>query len=171
MQRRPTISLIAALSAFNRGIGNNGALLWSLPEDLKHFQRLTRNHPVVMGRKTFDSIVGYIGSPLPNRTNIVITRRPAHISYSGVYATASLSDALEYACTLETDEVFVAGGAHVYEQALPYADRLYLTLVADTPQADTFFPAYEDTFPTVIERHDHEEHGIPYTWLTLERAK
>jgi dihydrofolate reductase len=122
-----------------------------------------------MGRKTFDSIVGYIGSPLPNRTNIVITRTPAHITFADVHAVDSFEEALMYACTLKTDEIFVAGGAQVYEQALTYADRLYLTLVRDTPAADTFFPPYETQFPVVAERREHGEHGIPYTWVTLER--
>lgn len=156
----------------NRELGNADKLLWHIPEDLKRFRTLTRGHPIIMGRKTFESILGYIGKPLPERTNIVITR-DAHYDvskYGGdVLVASSLEGAIEIAKSQPgSEEIHIGGGAQIYEQALPHIDKLYLTLVDDSPEADTFFPPYENQF-TQVSRDERESNGIKYVWTELER--
>lgn len=127
------VALIAAM-AENRVIGHGGDLPWRLPRDMRHFQRLTTGHTVIMGRKTYDSV----GQPLPNRRNLVITR---NLDYRppGIEVFLGLDDALLAA---DANEVFVAGGAEIYRLALPRAERLYLTVVHAVVGGDTFFPAF-----------------------------
>ncbi|HEX7971741.1 MAG TPA: dihydrofolate reductase, partial [Thiobacillus sp.] len=120
-QNKPRISVIAAL-ARNRVIGIENRLPWRLPEDLAHFKALTLNHPILMGRKTFESL----GRPLPGRTNIVITRNPGYC-HDGYVVAASIPAAI--ALCQDADELFFIGGAELYAQAIPLADRLYLTEV------------------------------------------
>lgn len=130
------ISIIVAV-AENGVIGSNNSLLWHISEDLKHFKALTTGHPVVMGRKTFESL----GRPLPNRTNVVITRQAAE--FPGCKVVHSLEEAVALFPTEE--EVFVIGGGQIYEQALPRADRFYLTRVFRAYEGDTLFPAWDQT--------------------------
>jgi dihydrofolate reductase len=132
----PKISIICAL-AENRAIGKDNRLLWHIPEDLKRFQKLTRGHVVIMGRKTFESI----GRALPERVNIVISRDP-DFKPENCLVASSFEDALEKARQIEKDEVFIIGGGQVYNQAIGQADKLYLTIVAGSYEADTFFPDY-----------------------------
>lgn len=145
------ISLIAAL-ARNHVIGRENRLPWRLPEDLQRFKRLTMGHPVLMGRKTADSI----GKPLPGRLNLVVSR-------SGL----SFEQALEKARESGTDEVFVIGGAEIYELALPMADRLYLTWVDSEVQGDAFFPTWNSSEFREIAREPREG----YSFVTLERVR
>lgn len=153
------LSLIAVIGK-NRELGKDNHLLWNIPSDLKRFREITKGHPVIMGRKTFESI----GHPLPNRKNIVISR---HASIQGVTVVPSLDEAIAAA---GEGEIFIIGGASVYAAAINLADRLYLTLVtAEAPDADAFFPAYP-AFTNVIAKEDHEENGIRFTYLTLERT-
>jgi dihydrofolate reductase len=131
-----TLALIAAV-ARNGAIGRGNALLWHLPEDLKHFKRTTMGCPVVMGRKTWDSI----GRPLPGRRNVVVTRNAAWAA-EGAEAAPSLEDALGRVA--EAPKVFVIGGAQLYALALPTVDELVLTEIdAEAPDADAFFPAFD----------------------------
>lgn len=164
---KPVVSIIAALGE-DRALGKDNRLLWHIPEDLKRFKRLTLGHPCVMGRKTFESIVATLGKPLPGRANIVVTRDQSW-THEGAIAAHSLEEALEKAKALEAAEVFVIGGAQVYEQALPFTDRLHLTIIGAAKEADTFFPDYEAWFT----RRTHEEHGshegLAYRFVTLER--
>lgn len=129
------VNLIAAL-AENGVIGVKNRLPWRLPEDLAHFKTVTLGHPVVMGRKTFESL----GRPLPGRRNIVITRTPGWHA-AGAEAAASLDAAL--ALCSGAPEVFVIGGAEIYALALPLADRLFLTEVAVAPEGDARFPEFD----------------------------
>ena len=129
------ISLIAAL-AQNRAIGKNGQLLWHLPEDMRHFRETTRGKPVIMGRKTWESLPDSF-RPLPGRHNIVVSRNPAYQA-PGATLVSSLEDAIREAG--EAVEVFVIGGAELYRQALPVAARLYLTEIAQDFAGDAFFP-------------------------------
>src|SRR3989344_3312270 len=124
--KKPIVAAVVAIGR-NRELGKNDKLLWHIPDDLKRFKALTLGHPVIMGRKTFESIVEYVGGPLPERTNIVVTRDSAW-SYEGVIVARSLEEALEKAKKLDSEEVHIGGGAQIYEQALPYIDRLYLPL-------------------------------------------
>lgn len=132
------LALIWAM-AENRVIGRDNSLPWRLPNDMRHFMQTTMGRPVIMGRKTFESMK----APLPGRTNIVMTQNPLW-QREGVQVVATLDEAFALAESQGVidgiDEVMVIGGAQVYELALPMADRLYLTLVHAEPQGDVFFP-------------------------------
>lgn len=134
------ISLVVAHDVLG-GIGKDNKLLWHLPNDLLHFKKLTSGHTVIMGRKTYESI----GKPLPNRTNIVLTRDVDYLRDSepeDVYVYNNFDDLLYEIDSIDNDEeVFVIGGAEIYELFLPYADRVYATLIHEIfYEADTFFP-------------------------------
>lgn len=148
-----TLSLIAAV-ARNGAIGKDNALLWRLPEDLKFFKRTTLGCPVIMGRKTWDSI----GRPLPGRRNLVVTRNP-NWHAEGAEAFASLDSAL--AATQGAQRVFVIGGGELYAQALPLADELVLTEVDAAFEADTFFPSWD---PQAFEEISRESHTSDAGW-------
>ncbi|MHB8982244.1 dihydrofolate reductase [Thiobacillus sp.] len=143
----PRVSVIAAL-AKNRVIGIENRLPWRLPEDLAHFKALTLDHPVLMGRKTFESL----GRPLPRRTNVVITRN-AHYRPDGCLVAASIPAAI--ALCSDANEIFFIGGAELYAQAIPLADRLYLTEVDAEPAGDAWFPAFDGGAFREISRESH----------------
>jgi|SRR5262245_3467575 len=155
----PIVSLVAAL-ARNRVIGAGNRLPWRLPEDLKRFKRLTMGAPVIMGRKTHDSI----GRPLPGRRNIVVTGQPG-ARWEGCEAAHSLDDAIALAG--DAPEVFVIGGAELYRLALPRADRLYLTLIDADHEGDTFFPAFDPA----DWRETAREPGAGFAFVTYQRAR
>jgi dihydrofolate reductase len=160
------IVLIAAVADENRVIGKDKDLPWHIPEDLKHFKRLTTGYPLLMGRRTFESIVHQFGGPLPDRRTVVLTTKGELPEYPDVEAYASIDAALE---ALEgEDTVFIGGGEAVYEQFLPRADRLELTLVEGEYEGDTYFPEYEhlvgDTFE--ITRDDPRD---GFRFVTFER--
>lgn len=158
----PKISLIAALALGNRAIGKANRLIFHIPEDLKRFKKITSGHVVIMGRKTFESI----GRPLPNRTNIVITRDEDYFA-EGVTLVHSLEEAVRLA--QGDDEVFIIGGGQIYQEAIGMADKLYLTIVEGNPNADTFFPDYSE-FKKVVSESDWQEHeGLKYKFLVLEK--
>lgn len=158
------VSIIVALSKDRRAIGNNNQLLWKLPGDLPRLKKLTMGHPLIMGRKTFESI----GRPLPGRTNIILSRN-TDFHPEGVVVCGDIKEALGRATAEKTGESFIFGGAAVYKMALPLADRLYLTLVNDEPTADAFFPDYSE-FTKVIEKEPHFDLSPAFEYLTLERA-
>lgn len=142
------ISIIAAVAA-NRAIGNDNKLIYWLPDDLKRFKALTTGHTIIMGRRTFESLPK---GALPNRRNIVLSR--TQTEFPGCDTYASLEEALRH-CD-EDEDIYIIGGASVYEQAMPLAHRLCLTEVHDTPaQADAFFPPYNDGWKLAQK----EEHG------------
>jgi len=160
------ISIIVAM-AENRVIGVNNALPWHLPEDLKRFRRITTGHHVIMGRKNHESI----GRPLPNRVNIVVTRKPDYLA-PGCQVVHSVEEALAVAGN--DPEIFIIGGAQLYQQTVDRADRLYLTLVHARPQGDPRFPeiAWNDWNELDRERHDSDtRHAYAYSFITLERKK
>jgi dihydrofolate reductase len=151
---KPRVSVIAAL-ARNRVIGIENRLPWRLPEDLAHFKALTLGHPVLMGRKTFESL----GRPLPGRTNVVITRNPGYRP-EGCVVAGSIPAAIDL-CG-EADEVFFIGGAELYAQAIPLADRLYLTEVDVDANGDAWFPDYDRSAFREVGRASHTgEKGDP----------
>lgn len=164
------IALIWAM-ARNRVIGRDNQLPWYLPNDLKYFKRITTGKPVIMGRKTYESI----GKPLPNRTNIVVTRDTG-FEAAGVKVVHSLDEAIELA-EAETlisgaDEVIVMGGAEIYAQALPRADRLYVTLVHAEVEGDAYFPEIDLNAYREVMREDYSAEGpnpYDYSFLVLER--
>lgn len=164
------ISLVWAM-AQNRVIGRNNNLPWHLPEDLKYFKRITLGKPVIMGRKTYESI----GKPLPGRTNIVVTRN-ADFSATGVKTVNSLSAAKALCESIgEIDgisEAMVIGGAEIYTQAMPIADRLYLTEVHANVDGDTFFPEFDRGLWQEIAREDFDASGpnpYAYSFITLDK--
>jgi len=168
-QNRPRIALIWAM-ARNRVIGRGNTLPWRLPADLAHFKSLTSGHPVIMGRKTYESL----GRPLPNRTNIVVSRDRS-FSASGCLVAHSLDDAFHLAALHETSDqpvMFVIGGENLYSQALGHADRLYVTLVDAEIEGDARFPDFDWNDWQVMERLQQPadaKNNYDCTFLTLER--
>ncbi len=139
------INIIAAIQLKDNGLGYNNGLLYQLPEDMKHFRDTTSGHVVIMGRKTWESIPEKF-RPLPNRENIVITRQSDYMAH-GAKVASSLEEAIDVARSNSSDkEIFIIGGSEIYTQALPLADRLYLTLIDGDKSADVFFPEYKDIF-------------------------
>lgn len=158
--------MIAAIGAKTRALGKDNELLFRISDDLRRFKELTKGHPVIMGRKTFESI----GKPLPGRTNIVISRN-ASFEIAGAEVRPNLEEAIALAKSSPgSDEIFVIGGGQVYEGALPLADRLYLTLIESDDPGDVFFPPYPE-FTSIIDREKRtdETTGLSYEFLTLER--
>lgn len=164
--QEPTISMVVAVTQKNAAIGNGGKLLFHISDDLKRFKAITRGHPVIMGRKTFESI----GHPLPDRTNIVVTRN-RNFKADGVLLASSLEEALKKAGEIDS-EIFLIGGGELYKQGLPYTDKLYLTLVESDAVGDVFFPDWRKDFikETFRETRFDEKTGLRYTWVDVERA-
>jgi len=159
-----TVSLIVAM-AHNRVIGVDNKLPWHLPADLKYFKSVTLGKPIIMGRKTYESI----GRPLPGRTNIVVTRNPDWHA-DGVTVVASLDEAI--AAAGDTDEVMIIGGAEIYGAALQAADRLYVTEVDLAVDGDAFFPAIDPALWREAERDPHAAAGGQpgYSFVRYERT-
>ena len=211
--QKPQISIVVAVTKKNAAIGNGGKLLFHISDDLKRFKTLTKGHPIIMGRKTFESI----GKPLPERTNIVITRNPDYKA-DGIIVASSLEEAIEKALAFPPllskeglggggknsprladstpplargttttppsapllrkgweaeKEIFIIGGGEIYKQALPLADKLYLTIVESGAKGDVFFPNWRKDFTkeTFREERFDEKTGLKYTWVDLERRK
>lgn len=158
-------SLIVAMDE-DRVIGHEGGMPWHLPADLKHFKRTTLGKPVIMGRRTFESI----GKPLPDRRNIVLSR--SGFRAEGVETAGSLDDAL--AMTRDEEEVMIIGGADVFERALPIADRFYLTRVHGHVEGDTHFPPFnhEDWDVVSVENREADDRNPwPMTFIELHRKR
>jgi len=159
------LNIIAAIGN-NRELGKDNKLLWHIPGELPRFKQLTSHHPVIMGRKTYESI----GKVLPGRTNIVLTSKlqTANSKQQDLIFATNISSALEIAKqSPSSEEIFVIGGARVYEQFIDLADRLYLTLVdMSDPTADAYFPPYS-AFRSVVSKETHLEGAIPYTYIIL----
>lgn len=166
---RPIVAAVVAIGR-NRELGKEGKLVWRIPADVQRFRDLTKGHALILGRKTFDSILSYRkGQPLPDRINIVITRDKGW-SFPGVIVASSLEEALEKAREVEKNgEIHIGGGAQIYELAMPYIDKLYLTLIDGEGDADTFFPPYEKEFTKKVFEEDHEWEGIKYKYVDLVR--
>jgi len=174
------VSLVVAV-AENRVIGRDGELPWHLPDDLRHFKRVTLGHPVIMGRKTFESILGSLGRPLPKRRNLVVTRDPEY-RHEGpgarrVKVVHSLEEAFE-AAGEEADEeeveeeVFVVGGAEIFARALPRAHRLHLTVVHAEPEGDVHLPELDLESWRLVEEEHHPadaHHAHPFTFRLYDR--
>jgi dihydrofolate reductase len=164
------VSIIVAMDE-KRGIGKGGDLPFRIPEDSKRLREITNGHPLVMGRKTFESL----GRLLPNRTHIVVTRDPAslkHLSYQPHDVVSSVQDGI-YEAQEEpgSEEVFIFGGGQIYKEALEQGlvDKLYLTLVEGDYGADTFFPEYDSLGFKVIKEESREADGYKYKFVDLEK--
>ena len=164
-----TISLIAALSQ-NRVIGKNNDLPWHLPDDMKYFMQTTKGHYVIMGRKNYESIPEKF-RPLPNRTNIVVTRQK-NFNAPNCIVTNSIEDALAIARKNHETEVFIIGGSEIYDQGFAKANRLYLTEIHATIEGDTYFPAFDKSQWKEVSRKHHlsdERHKFPFDFVVFER--
>lgn len=158
------ISLIVAIDE-NKAIGKDNQLLWHLPNDLKFFKKITSGHPIIMGRKTFDSI----GKPLPNRRNIVISRN-TDLKIDGAEVYDSLASALKNSDA--ENEVFIIGGAEIYKQALPLCNTIYLTQVHHKFEADTFLSDFNLCDWEIEKKEDNfkdEKHLYDYSFLQLKK--
>jgi dihydrofolate reductase len=155
------IKIIVAMSD-NRVIGNNNELIWKLSSDLKRFKQLTTGHPVVMGRKTYESI----GKPLPNRRNIIITRNSEY-EVEGCETVSSLEEAL----LLTNNDCFIIGGGEIYKQSLEVADKIYLTLVHKDFEGDTTFPELGKEWATIDTKDfdADEKNDYDYSFIEYDR--
>ena len=183
MTDQASVTAVVAM-AENNCIGRDGALPWHIPEDLKFFKRVTRGKPVIMGRKTFESILGNLGKPLPNRDNIVVSRSSSpHLNpplcergedWRGVHYTASIKEALalarQKAAEQELDDIIIGGGAQIYKLALPYTDIVYLTRVHRRVDGDTFFPDLDQAGWVEDWREDHPDNDPPFSSTRLVRG-
>ncbi|MCL4339031.1 dihydrofolate reductase [Patescibacteria group bacterium] len=159
------VSIIAAIGE-NRELGRENKLLWRIPDDLKRFKELTRGHPVIMGRTTYQSI----GRPLPNRTNIIVSR-DVSLKLAQCLVVSSVEAALQKAKETGSKEIFIIGGGQIYKQTINLADRLYLTVVQGRyPTADTFFPDYS-RFAKIVAKSEGLHNNYHYTFLTLEPSE
>lgn len=159
------VVLVAAV-AENRVIGSDGAMPWYYPEDLRRFKRTTTGHPVIMGRKTFDSITARLDGPLPDRTNIVLTSDPSRLpEHEEVIPATSIEEAKDAAASTGDSVVYVVGGGTIYEQFLPDADRLLLTEIHAEHEGDTTFPSIDEDDWRETERERHGE----FDFVTYER--
>lgn len=164
-KNRPLISIIVAMSS-NRVIGIENRLPWRLPADLKHFKSLTVGKPIVMGRKTWESLPGL----LPDRLHIVVTKDPTYSAEGGV-VVHSIPEAI--AAAGDVPEIMIVGGAAFYEQMIPLADRMYLTLVHADISGDAWFPEYDENQWHEVSRERHEaddRNPYDYTFLTLDKV-
>ncbi|MEK7461982.1 MAG: dihydrofolate reductase [Patescibacteria group bacterium] len=164
------ICIVVALSEKHRAIGMAGKLLWHIPADMKRFKALTLGHPIIMGRKTFESIIGYLGKPLPGRANLVVTRDPDY-TYEGIETFTSIEAAIARALELDDEEIHIGGGSEIYKQVLPYTDKLYLTIVDDEPVADSYFPEFENDFDVAVKHPIQEHNGLSYQWIDYQRKR
>ena len=158
------LSIIAALSN-NKVIGNDNQLPWHLPADLKHFKSITMGKPIIMGRKTYESI----GKPLPGRDNIIISRDPDYQA-NGCQVFDSITTAIN--SQSQADEVMIIGGASIYEQALPLVQRMYLTLIHQNIEGDAFFPEWDQQEWSETERTDHKADDnttFDYSFITMNK--
>lgn len=161
------ISAIAAIGKNTRVLGKDNDLVWDIPADLERFRNMTREHPIIIGRKTWESLPAE-RRPLPKRTNIVVSRN-AHYDAPGAIVVTSVEDAIAKAKEAPgNDEIFIIGGSGIFKDALPHTDRLCLTLVDDESEGDVHFPEYPE-FTKVVEHESHPEHTPPFEYVTLER--
>lgn len=160
---KPRISIIAAVGR-NRELGKDNKLIWHIPEDLKRFRKITSGHPIIMGRKTFESI----GKPLPHRMNIIVTR---NVSYKaeGCVVKSSVKEAVEQASSQDENEIFIIGGGQLYCEAVKFVDRLYLTIIDSDFDADVYFPDFSH-FNKVVSEEKSSNDNFHYRFLVLERC-
>jgi dihydrofolate reductase len=157
---KPRISIVVAMDEKN-GIGKGNKLMWDIPEELKRFREITLGHPIIMGRKTHESI----GRVLPGRTNIVITG-DEKFTAEGCVIAHSLDEAIKQAGEIDQEEIFIIGGGQIFKQAMHMADKLYVTLVEGNFKADTFFPDYPE-FKKVVFEKPQESSGHKYKFQEL----
>jgi dihydrofolate reductase len=162
------IIAIAAIGR-DRGLGQSGGLLYRLAADFVRMHTVTMGHPLIMGRKTWESIPDK-RRPLPGRANIVVTRQ-TDFAPAGAIVVHSVEEAIASARALGTEKIYIFGGAEIYKAALPYTDELDLTIVDGTKPADAYFPEYESNFVEVKRENPVTEDGVTYSFVTFDRKK
>jgi len=163
------ISIIVAQGE-NRAIGKDNQMIWHLPKEFAHFKKTTLGHCMIMGRKNFESI----GKPLPGRTSIVVTRNIDYTVPKGVIKSASIGEAIEIAKENNETEVFIIGGGQIYEQAMGIAEKLYLTTVHESFEADVFFPKIDYSQWKLVSSdkyHADEKNKYPFTIAVFEKKQ
>ncbi|PIS09345.1 hypothetical protein COT75_02065 [Candidatus Beckwithbacteria bacterium CG10_big_fil_rev_8_21_14_0_10_34_10] len=169
--KKPIISLIAAIGE-NRELGYQGKIPWHIKEDFIYFKKKTLGHVIIMGRKTFDSLLKFYkkgDQPLPKRIIIIITRNKDYqVIYKDCFVVHSIKQAIQLAKEKEKTEIFISGGGQIYEKGIKLADKLYLTIVKGKFKADTFFPDYS-RFKKAIKEDKKESGGYRYSFLELKK--
>ena len=166
MNKIPRISIISAIGKYNRVIGKeDGSIPWRISEDFKYFKKITMGHPIIMGRKTFESLPGI----LPGRIHIVVTRNGDYEVPDGVIVVTSLENAIDKASDLGKEEIFIIGGGQIYKESIELADRLYLTLVDTDVDGSVFFPEYKNIFTKTISSKKSSDDNLSFEFLVLEK--
>lgn len=163
------IAMIAAVAA-NGVIGKDNDLVWSLPDDMRYFMNTTKDHFIVLGRKNYESLPPKF-RPLPNRTNVVITRQPA-FQLDNAFVVHSLEGAIALCKKENQEKIFIIGGGQIYKQALPQTDTLYLTEIHQSFEGDTFFPDYDKTEWQEVSRKNHttdDRHKYSFDFVVYKR--
>lgn len=168
--KKTPLVIVAGMGKEDRAIGMKNGLLWHVPADMKRFKSLTIGHPVIMGRKTFESIIEILGKPLPGRTNIVVTRDKQY-EHKGITVSHSLAEALKTAQSENPEEIHIGGGSEIYKQIIPMVERLHITWFFDNKKGDTFFPEFESDFDVVTEHPMKEHEGLQYQWVDYTRKR
>jgi dihydrofolate reductase len=168
MENKAPIVIVAGLGKKDRALGYKNDLLWHVPADLKRFKQLTMGHPVIMGQKTFESIIEILGKPFPGRTNIVATFNKDY-KYEGAKVVHSLEEAVEVAQSENPTEIHIGGGGEIYKQIMSHVDKLHITWFHDDKEADTFFPEFEDDFEIIKENPIMNHEGLDYQWVDYIR--
>lgn len=167
------ISIICALAESNRVIGSQGRIPWHITKDLARFKEKTTNHTVIMGRKTFDSLLAYYqksGRSIPKRNHIIVTRNKKYqVKIANCFIVHSIEEALKLAKKIEKKEIFISGGAKLFKQTINLADKLYLTLVKGDFQGDAFFPGYSAFKKVVYKSPVFKEDKYNYYFIELLR--
>jgi dihydrofolate reductase len=164
------ITSIIVAKASNNAIGINGDLPWHLPADLKHFKNTTAGHHVIMGRKTFESLK----KPLPGRTHIVVTTNQNYKVPEGHLVVHSLEEGLKIGSTKGLDKIFILGGAEIYKLALPFSQEMIITEIDTKPEADTFFPEFENNNWEIIDLESHKkdkDNPFNYAFIVYKRKE
>lgn len=160
--------MIAAIDK-KRGIGYKGKIPWHIKEDLLRFKNLTMGKTIIIGRKTYESLIGYYqrsGRPMPERKTIVVSNQKRTTSSKNTFWVNSIEKALELAKKIEAEEVFISGGAQIFNQGIKYAEKLYLTVVQGKFQTDTFFPNYSDF--KIVKEENHQDNKQLYKFKFIE---
>ncbi len=162
------ISLVVAVSE-NGVIGKDNKIPWNpIPEDLKHFKKITETHHVLMGRKTFESIFQKLNGPLPDRVNLILSKNP-NFNPEGVFVFSDFNEAVNFAKKQNEEELMVIGGAEIYKMALPLTERIYMTRVITNVEGDTYMPYIDLKKWRVIEQRMCSKPELAYEFRTLER--
>lgn len=160
------MTAIVVAAAENNVIGKDNGLVWHLPADLRHFKQITMGHPILMGRKTYESI----GKPLPGRTSVIVTSQEDYAA-DGCLVAHSLQEAIEQAKALD-ENIYIIGGAEIYKKALPLTDTIYLTRLHHVFDGDVYFPELDEKEWETVEQEHHEpdeKNKYSYSFLTLKR--